>query len=156
MSITKEDTNKNRDQLDRASLEEQRRHDFDVIFLLAPPQSARQIVPLLRFYYVDKTAIFATSVVYAGMPQPQKDYWLEWRHFPVIHPGSWVAKAPVHQKLIAYSLSVRMPILSAITCRALPRCQISRCMETTGALTLTPQKQFYRRLAWAQIHNGRP
>ena len=46
----------------KENLENQRRHDFDVIFLLTNPRDARTIVPLLRYYYVGRdTPIYATS-----------------------------------------------------------------------------------------------
>lgn len=50
-----------------------RRHDFDVIFLAATPDAARQIRPLLKFYYVGQTPIYATSLVYSGAPRPGLD-----------------------------------------------------------------------------------
>jgi uncharacterized protein len=43
-----------------------RREDFDVIFLLAYPSNARQIMPLLRYYYAGKVPVYATSSVYNG------------------------------------------------------------------------------------------
>ncbi len=43
-----------------------RREDFDVIFLLAYPSNARQIMPLLRYYYAGKVPVYATSSVYSG------------------------------------------------------------------------------------------
>jgi outer membrane PBP1 activator LpoA protein len=153
---TKEDTAKTHDLQDRASLEQQRRHDFDVIFLLAPPQSARQIVPLLRFYYVDKTAIFATSVVYAGTPQPQKDNDLNGVTFldsPWILGGGKGAGAPDANRLFAVGQDAYLISRNINRFTTLANFPL---YGTTGALTLTPQKQFYRRLAWAQIHDGHP
>lgn len=44
----------------------QRRQDFNAIFLLARPEAARQIVPIIRYYYADKIPIYSTSVVFAG------------------------------------------------------------------------------------------
>jgi outer membrane PBP1 activator LpoA protein len=152
----KSDTAKSREQNDRATLEQQRRHDFDVIFLLAPPQTARQIVPLLRFYYVDKTAIFSTSIIYAGFPQPQKDYDLNGVTFcdtPWILSGRSADSNPEANRLFAvghdaYLLGYNLERFSDL--RTFP------LYGQTGSITLTPQKQFYRRLAWVQMHNGRP
>lgn len=50
-----------------------RRQDFDAIFLAATPNMARQIVPLLRFYYVQSTPIYATASVYAGKSFSSRD-----------------------------------------------------------------------------------
>jgi outer membrane PBP1 activator LpoA protein len=151
-----EDTKKSREDNDKASLEQQRRHDFDVIFLLAPPQTARQIVPLLRYYYVDKTAIFSPSLVYAGFPQPQKDFDLNGVTFtetPWVLSGKGADSNPEANRLFAvghdaYFISFNLARFSVI-----PNFPL---YGETGALTLTPQKKFYRRLAWAQIRNGRP
>jgi len=46
--------------------EDLRRQDFDVIFLVAYPTKARQIVPTLRYFYTGNVPIFATSNVYSG------------------------------------------------------------------------------------------
>lgn len=48
------------------SKEPLRRQDFDVIFLVAYPTKARQIVPTLRYFYAGNVPIFATSNVYSG------------------------------------------------------------------------------------------
>jgi outer membrane PBP1 activator LpoA protein len=156
---TKQDRDKTRDQSDRATLEQQRRHDFDVVFLLAPPQSARQIVPLLRYYYVDKTAIYATSVVYSGAPQPQKDIDLNGVYFCEIPwalgrygSGSSDGEAGTNR---LYAVGRDSYLISHDLNRftALPNFPL---YGATGAITLTSQKQFYRRLAWTQFHNGQP
>jgi len=152
----KEDRAKSKDQEDKASLERQRRHDFDVIFLLAPPQNAREIVPLLRFYYVDKAMpIYATSSIYSGTPQPQKDVDLNDVVFCDI---PWVLNRPAANSsssnrlfavgLDSYLISHELPRFNTLP--AFP------AYAATGALTLTSQKQFYRRSAWALMHDGHP
>ena len=50
-----------------------RRRDFDVIFLVAYPTKARQIMPLLRYYYAGDVPVYATSSVYAGSLNAMKD-----------------------------------------------------------------------------------
>jgi len=50
-----------------------RRQDFDAIFLAATPSMARQIVPLLRFYYVQSTPIYATASIYVGKTSSSRD-----------------------------------------------------------------------------------
>jgi outer membrane PBP1 activator LpoA protein len=54
-----------------------RRQDFDMIFLLAYPSKARQIMPMLRYYFVGGTPVYATSAVYSGSADAQKDRDLE-------------------------------------------------------------------------------
>ncbi len=50
-----------------------RRQDFDVIILVAYPSVARQIVPLIKYYYAGNIPIYATSNVYSGSPNAMKD-----------------------------------------------------------------------------------
>lgn len=50
-----------------------RRQDFDMIFLLAYPSKARQIMPLLKYYYAGDVPVYATSSVYAGNANALKD-----------------------------------------------------------------------------------
>ena len=44
-----------------------RRQDIDAIFLAASAEKARQILPLLRFYYAGDLPVYATSLVYTGV-----------------------------------------------------------------------------------------
>ena len=46
---------------DKSILAQQRRQDFDTIFVFASPNSARVIIPLLRYYYVSHIPIYTTS-----------------------------------------------------------------------------------------------
>lgn len=55
------------------TIEIKRREDFDMIFLLAYPSKARQIVPLLKYYYVGSVPVYATSSVYSGSPNKIND-----------------------------------------------------------------------------------
>ena len=50
-----------------------RRHDFDVLILIAYPSTARQIMPLVRYYFASDVPIFATSSVYSGIQNTVKD-----------------------------------------------------------------------------------
>jgi outer membrane PBP1 activator LpoA protein len=48
-----------------------KRTDANGVFLVAAPPQAREIRPLLRFYYAGNLPIFSTSFIYAGYPQPE-------------------------------------------------------------------------------------
>lgn len=50
-----------------------RRQDFDMIFLLAYPSKARQIMPLLKYYFAGNVPVYATSTVYSGSTNAMKD-----------------------------------------------------------------------------------
>ena len=54
-----------------------RRQDVDMIFLSTSAKKARQIIPLLRFYYAGDIPVYATSMIYAGTPNPQANRDLE-------------------------------------------------------------------------------
>ncbi|MES2218787.1 MAG: penicillin-binding protein activator [Pseudomonadota bacterium] len=155
----KEDHDKTRDQTDKTTLEQQRRQDFDVVFLLAPPQSARQIVPLLKYYYINKTPIYATSVVYSGAPQPQKDNDLNGVFFCEIpwslnRSGSAMSDTDAgSNRLYAVGRDAYMISHNLSRFASMPNLPL---YGATGEITMTPQKQFYRRLAWAQFHGGQP
>lgn len=50
-----------------------RRQDFDVMILIAYPSIARQIMPLVRYYFASDAPIYATSSVYSGIKNTVKD-----------------------------------------------------------------------------------
>ncbi len=50
-----------------------RRQDFDVVILIAYPSKARQIMPLMRYYFAGDVPIYATSSVYSGIENTAKD-----------------------------------------------------------------------------------
>jgi len=145
---------------DKNALENQRRQDFDVIFLLASPQSARQIVPLLKYYYADKIPIFSTSVIYSGTPSPQRDSDLNGVTFSDTpwslsrtNSGESGEDDLRASRLYPVGRDAYMLINQISRLKILANFPI---YGATGALTLTPQQQIYRRVAWVQMHNGRP
>ncbi|TAJ92467.1 MAG: hypothetical protein EPO31_12775 [Gammaproteobacteria bacterium] len=58
------------------------RDDADMIFLVARPEAARQIVPQLRFYRADRFTVYASSRVHSGTFNPQLDRDLDNIKFP--------------------------------------------------------------------------
>lgn len=137
-------------------LEQQRRHDFDVIFLFSQPQEARAIVPMLRYYYANDIPVYATSAVYSGKPDPDKDVDLNgvivcdipWR---LENAATRTQNETSSNRLYAvgqdaYLLSQSMPRLTN-----LPNFPL---YGRTGALTLSSQHQIHRRLPCVAIHNG--
>ncbi len=140
---------------DKDTLAQQRRQDFDVIFLFSQPREARVIVPLLRYYYANDIPIFASSAVYSGTPNPVKDVDLNgvtvcdipWhvRVQPDMPPGTQSERLyAVGQD--AYLLSQTLDRL-----KQLPNFPI---YGTTGALTMSTDNQIHRRLPCHVIHNG--
>ena len=140
---------------DKDTLEQQRRHDFDVIFLFAQPKEARVIVPLLRYYYVNNIPIYATSAVYSGKPNPVKDVDL---NGVTICDTPWSIQIARHHandtqsdRLYAVGLDAYLLSQSLNRLTALPHFPL---YGTTGALTLASSHQIHRRLPCTTIHNG--
>jgi len=136
----------------KEALANQRRQDFDVIFLFAQPQEARVIVPLLRYYYVNNVPIYATSSVYASRPDPSKDVDL---NGVMVCDIPWSATAndgiAASDRLYAmgqdaYRLSQSLQRLIILTTFPL--------YGSTGALTLSSSHQIHRRLPCITVHNG--
>ena len=50
-----------------------RRDDVDFLFLAANADQARQLVPQLRFFQAHDLALYATSYIYSGTPDPATD-----------------------------------------------------------------------------------
>src|SRR5690606_4538376 len=50
-----------------------RRQDVDTIFLAAPSILARQVKPLLEFHYGGDLPVYATSQIYGGRIEPERD-----------------------------------------------------------------------------------
>ncbi len=151
----KADRVKTRDGNSKQQLAKQRRHDFDVIFLLAHPDAARAIVPQLRYYYVDKTPIYSTSAIYSGSPSPTKDLDLNgvlFSELPFVLKQSSPATGSDSRLFAvghdAYLISHELPRLTT-----LPYFPI---YASTGALVLNSQHHIYRRLPWAKMHDGHP
>lgn len=148
---TKEDRKKMQEDNNKIVLEQQRRQDFDVIFLIADPQAGRSVVPILKFYYAENIPIYATSSIYSGSPNPQRDKDLNGVNFADI---PWLIKSAHNNNRLfavgrdAFTISCELQRMTN-----LPNFPL---YAATGALTLTANHQFYRRLPWTQIRNGHP
>lgn len=153
----KADREQTRSDNNKQNLAQQRRQDFNVIFLLAPPTEARQIVPLLRYYYVENTPIYSTSVIYSGRPSPQKDSDLNGIIFA---DTPWTLRVSDAGGSGLYANRLygvgRDAYLLSQNLNRLAQLNNFPIYGATGALSLTPQHQIYRRIAWAKFHDGRP
>lgn len=144
-----------REMNNKSVLELQRRQDFDVIFLFSTPETARIIVPLLRYYYANDIPIYATSAIYAGASKANstKDTDLNgiivcdipWKQLQ--QPGN---NDPQDR---LYAVGQDAYLLSQALTRLvlLPNFPV---YGTTGALSLSPSNQIHRRLPCNQISNG--
>ena len=144
------------------------RQDINMIFLVASPKQAREIVPLLKYFYANDIPVYATSMIYTGSPNPNADKDLDGVKFcdiPLILDNSPQVKAVRKhmQKLIkpsqtdmvrlyafgidAYQLSIREDQLKTGN---------FVMSGMTGTLYLSQQHQVLRELQWAQFINGIP
>ena len=146
-----------------------RREDFDLFFLVATPQMARQIRPLLKFYFAGNIPVYATSSVYTGIASGHANRDLEGIYFCDI---PWILdkseRATQARKKLAdlwpnnynqyirlYALGMDVYRLSHMPTRlaTFPKFSVQ---GATGALTMDSQNHIHRQLLWAQMHNGQP
>lgn len=142
-----------------------RRQDIDMVFLLARPQQARSIKPLLAFHYASDIPVYATSRIYAGTPQPQLDRDINGIRFTDM-PWVLQTQSPLrdlinnelsqtdqYQRMYAlgidsYQLHPRLKQLEVIT--------QSRVYGETGNLKLNERREIEREMLLAKIRSGRP
>lgn len=140
----------------REILAQQRRQDFDVIFLFSQPQDSHNIVPLLHYYYAGNVPIYATSAVYSGKPNPARDMDLNGVIVCDIPWSMRVAQGGAGDSIQSdrlYAVGQDAYLLSQSLQRfsQLPHFPI---YGKTGALILSSQHQIHRRLPCVPIRNG--
>lgn len=148
-----------------------RREDFDAIFLVANFSKARQIIPLLHFYYLGDIPIYATSAIY----YPSSviiDHDLDGVIFDdmpwVLAPKQLPLSIQQIQERIrtlwpnSYNQNSRLYALGVDAYQILPKLYKMSLISqyhtnsATGILYLLPNQQIYRQLLWAKIINGQP
>ena len=144
------------------------RQDFDVIFLAADANTAHQIKPLLKFYYAGNVPVYATSLIYSGVPQPALDNDLNGITFcdaPWTFKNTSVMR-DLRQQLASNSMSFeRNAKLYALGVDAYKTMmQLNRLKNSseqtfkgaTGTLYINEQHRVVRQLVCAQFRNGVP
>ena len=136
-----------------------RRQDFDMIFLLAYPSKARQIMPLLRYYFAGNVPVYATSTVYAGGPNIMKDKDLDgiifsdmpWVFTHQMGNKNWPEQLNSYNRL--YALGMDSFALSAQLNQLLlfPAMGVD---DKSGVLYLNQAQQIARIPAWGQFRGG--
>lgn len=150
-----------------------RRQDFDSIFLIAQPTMARQIQPLLKFYFAGDIPVYATSQLYEGQISPNRDRDLDdiffcdmpWVLEPQqMHPtflntlqkqskNVWPTSYQNEAKLYALGVDAYRLTTNLNTMKLLPDFGTK---AATGTLYLDSNNHIYRQLMWAQFVNGKP
>ncbi|AUM14084.1 penicillin-binding protein activator [Ketobacter alkanivorans] len=143
-----------------------RRQDIDFIYLISTPEQARQIRPLLDFYYAEEIPVLAGSQIYSGKTDPKADRDLNGIEFCDI---PWLLEKPdaIQKALMkawpkadhryfrlnamgvdAYRLQSRLQLLTQIPDAGL--------FGATGNLSIGIDNKVHRELSWAVMKGGRP
>ncbi len=144
-----------------------RRQDIDMVFIAADPQKARQLRPLLEFYYASDIPVYGTASLYTGKPSPQTDRdlqgvifcdipWLfdEQHALPLNEVESlWPEHFTPFARLYALGIDSYELLQNIDPLTQLPQFGLA---GATGILTLNNQHQVERQLIWLQIKNGAP
>ncbi|MDR1012485.1 MAG: penicillin-binding protein activator [Coxiellaceae bacterium] len=150
-----------------------RRQDINAIFLVATAVQARQIVPLLKFYYAGDLPIYAISSIYSGVIAPDLDQDINGVHFC---DTPWVLQNSVNLNADLQAIYQQIRILWADDIIKYPRLYAlgidaynlsSRLNEfvnsrksafesASGRLYLDRFNHIYRELSWAEFNNGIP
>lgn len=146
-----------------------RRQDINSIFLAATPDQARQILPLLKFYFAGNIPVYAIANIYTGYPSPRNDHDLNGVYFddmPWLFDYStnviqlkrqiqslWASNYRNNGRLYglgidAYTISILLPRLIAM-----PNIAIN---GVTGQLYLQSNNSIYQQLSFARFYGGVP
>jgi len=140
---------------------------FDMIFLAASPELARQVKPSLN-YYASSIPVYASASTYSGTPDPKRDYDLDGIHFcdmpwvlnhasdvqdirktvSELWPNSF-ARAP---RYFALGMDAYQLVTQLLDTRSLPLAGIS---GMTGILQLDNQR-IQRKLVCVKFEHGIP
>lgn len=136
-----------------------RRQDFDMVFLLAYPSKAREIMPLLKYYFIGNTPIFATSSVYSGNVNTMRDKDLDgvvfcdmpWVFKSQLSNRNWPEQFNSYNRLYAIGLDSYALLKELNYLILFPAMGLN---DNTGVLYLNPNHQIARILAWGRFNNG--
>lgn len=141
------------------------RQDFDVIFMVVQPMLARKIKPLLKYYHIENTPVYSTSLVYSGLLSPEKDRDLDGVQFcdmplTIASEGKWAAlrqemilaqPANIQRYIRLYGLGYDAALLTQNFA------QLSKGLSgATGYLTVDQRNDILRKLNFAAFENGLP
>lgn len=150
-----------------------RRRDIDDVFLIAPAQQAREIRPLLAFYFAGEVPTYSTSIVYTGAVSQRLDQDLNgvifcdapwtlqdpWTLPPVLASlnqqvtKTWPSSYKRYSRFYALGIDAFYLMLKLNMMAAAPN---QGFMGATGTLFLDKYNHIYRQLDWAQFRDGVP
>ena len=149
--------------------ETRRRRDVDFIFMAAFPRQARLLRPQLRFHRAADLPVFATSHVYAGVPDPAADadidgVWFGDMPWVLVEGGAhgslrleseraWGAVFARYARLYAFGVDAYVIVPQLGQLRAQPSTELE---GETGWLSVDETSRVRRRLHWAFFLDGLP
>ncbi len=136
-----------------------RRQDFDMVFLVAYPTKARQIVPLLRYYYAGNVPVYATSSVYSGSLDVRRDRDLDgvifcdmpWVLSHQVAQRHWAEQFNSYNRLYALGLDSYALATQLNQLILFPALGVD---DKSGVLYLTQGNRIARILDFAQFRQG--
>ncbi|WNZ55358.1 penicillin-binding protein activator [Microbulbifer sp. MKSA007] len=141
-----------------------RRDDVDMVFLAAQPQQARQLNPMLTYYYASDLPVYATSHVFGGSINRNRDRDMNGIRFTAL---PWLfesnqTKQDIEEQASPVPAFARLYALGADAFRLYPRLPMLRQFPEqkvhglTGALSLSADGRIVREQMWARIDKGVP
>jgi len=146
-----------------------RRQDIDFIFLAAYPLQGRQIRPQLKFYHATDLPVYATSHVFTGNLNPERDRDMDGLVFgdmPWVLTGNTTHRglrteiepyisAAGNRLQRLYALGIdSYNIIAALS--PLKQYPYQRYDGETGSLSLDAKQRLHRQLTWVRFRSGRP
>jgi outer membrane PBP1 activator LpoA protein len=145
-----------------------RRQDLDAIVMMTTPEQARELKPLIDFYYAENLPVYASSMIYQGEPSPKKDRDLNGVTFcdiPLLlslNPEWQRARTTFYQTALQtdkqyprlYALGIDSFTLSQ-QLKTVFSAQKNGLPAATGTLFLDNHNTIYRKLSWATMKEGK-
>jgi len=141
-----------------------RRQDIDMVFMLARPQQARSLKPLLEYHYAGDLPIYGTSRLYAGYEDTRKDRDINGIRFTDM---PWVLRKPsamqqtINTEIKQSKQYQRMYALGIDSFQLHPRLRQlqetanSRVYGHTGRLKLNERNEIERQMLFARFKRNK-
>jgi outer membrane PBP1 activator LpoA protein len=143
--------------------EPRRREDIDMIFMVAFPSQARQLKPMLNFQYASEIPVMATSHLYDGSRNTNRNQDLNGVAFVEMpwelrdNPIKSDIRSSFNDQFAGFESLVALGVDSYRLYPRLPQLEQfpdTRVYGVTGTLRLDPRRRIERELTWAQFING--
>jgi outer membrane PBP1 activator LpoA protein len=142
------------------------RGDIEFIFAASQVNTARLLLPQLRFHYVGGVPTYATSDSFEphssanqdldGLLFPDMPWMLGSELADSVHDAAraaWPADGPNRNRLFAFGFDA---YLLAAALHAQPGATQLDVRGLTGQLSLDAERRVHRELVWGTLHNGQP